>query len=174
MWLGELNPRPRLWYHARRSSISQSNHKTQVIWNGREGLLCYSPIVMLPKILRTVGSLIVCPRHPFFKVRWMLVLWFRFLYSAYYRFRMCVSGYFTCGPHCHRPYPPPPCVTGTLHSHILSVSALPTPPLLLPLTIVRTSRLCSEQYVLAFGVSFTKLSYVVCFFFQFVSLCKRG
>jgi hypothetical protein len=40
---GELNPRPRLWYQARGPSLSQSNHKTQVIWKGRGGLLYYSP-----------------------------------------------------------------------------------------------------------------------------------
>jgi hypothetical protein len=37
---GELNPRPRLWYHVRGSSLSQSNHKIQVIWKGwREALM---------------------------------------------------------------------------------------------------------------------------------------
>jgi hypothetical protein len=39
----KLNLRPRLWYHARRHLLYQFNHKTQVIWKGRGGLLCYSP-----------------------------------------------------------------------------------------------------------------------------------
>jgi hypothetical protein len=42
---GESNPRPRLWYHARRLFFFQFNHKTQVIWKGRGGLLCYSPTI---------------------------------------------------------------------------------------------------------------------------------
>jgi hypothetical protein len=40
---GKLNPKPQLWYHARWHLLCQSNHKTQVIWKGRGGLLCYSP-----------------------------------------------------------------------------------------------------------------------------------
>jgi hypothetical protein len=38
---GKLNPRPQLWYHARRHLLYLSNYKTQVIWKGRGGLLCY-------------------------------------------------------------------------------------------------------------------------------------
>jgi hypothetical protein len=42
-----LNSRPQLCYHARGPSLSQSNHKTQVIWKGREALLSRFNIPLL-------------------------------------------------------------------------------------------------------------------------------
>jgi hypothetical protein len=40
---GELNPRPQLWWHARQDLLYLCNLRTQVIWKGQGGLLCYSP-----------------------------------------------------------------------------------------------------------------------------------
>jgi hypothetical protein len=59
---GELNPRPRLWYHARRHLLCQSNHKTQVIWKGRGGLLCYSPTVYFLFAFPLTGRCVVLAR----------------------------------------------------------------------------------------------------------------
>jgi hypothetical protein len=45
---------------ARGPCLSQSNHKTQVIWKGRGGLLCYSPTFPFCVRDAAVGAVCSC------------------------------------------------------------------------------------------------------------------
>jgi hypothetical protein len=129
-----------------------------------------------PGILRTVGSLIVWPCLPFFSVRWMLASWFRFFYYAYCKF--VSSGLHVWILHLWAPLlpslSPSSCrLWNSPLSHPLDAcpphafAASCSSPLL-PLTIVKTGQLCSEPYVLAFGVSLHKYEF---YNVLFLSIC---